>query len=54
MIKHGSKMIQAVSNTGYRRSASISVPASARVTTACAAGLTNLIFYSLGPVRARV
>ena len=56
MIKHGSKMIQAVSTVprGCRRSVSISAPVLARVTTACAAGPTSLIFCSHGPVHARV
>ena len=54
MIKHGSKMIQAVLTPVSPRFRSTSVPVLARVTTACAAGPISRISCLPGPMRAQV
>ena len=54
MIKHGSKMVQAVSTARVPKITLYIGASLARVITVCAAGLTSLIFYSPGPVRAQV
>ena len=53
MIKHGSKMIQAVLTPVSPRFRSTSVPVLARVTTACAAGPISRISCLPGPMRDR-
>ena len=54
MIKHGAKMIQAVSNARVSKSRSTSVRVLVPVTTACAAGLMNLISSLHGQMPAPV
>jgi geranyl-CoA carboxylase beta subunit len=53
MIKHGSKMIQAVTNATVPQSPSSAARPSARATTACAAAAMRRAFFSAGPAPKR-